>query len=187
MQQQAEWFHDVQIEQQQAAKFTAWKQQEAEGWKQMALAASGSSGSPAAAEDAEQHAEELRRCGKSLKRSQQQQWQMQQEAQQRQEQRQEEQRRQEQRRRQEQQQEDAEQRRADQRRDYAELWRQQHRLDAAADAAAAAAAADAKKQRLDIAMQQQTGIGTPSHHTKENRQGHVFRRCKDLDYILYII
>jgi len=35
--------------------------------------------------------------------------------------------------------------------------------------------------------QQQTGTGFPSHHTKENRQGHVFRRCKDLDYILYII
>ena len=182
MQQQAEWFHDVQIEQQQAAKFKAWKQQEAEGWKQMALAASGSSGSPAAAEDAERDAEELRRCSKSLKRSQQQQWQMQQEAQQRQEQRQEEQRRQEQRRRQEQQQEDAEQWRADQRRQEAELWRRQQ-----LQVAAWTRADDAKKQQLMIAMQQQTGIGTPSHHTKENRQGHVFRRCKDLDYILYII
>ena len=74
-----------------------------------------------------------------------------------------------------QQQEDAEQRRQEH-----ELWRQQQLQ------VVACGRADAEKQQR-IGMQQQTGIGTPSHHTKENRQGHVFRRCKDLDYILYII
>ena len=29
--------------------------------------------------------------------------------------------------------------------------------------------------------------GSPSHHTNENRQGHVFRRCEDLESILYIM
>ena len=30
-------------------------------------------------------------------------------------------------------------------------------------------------------------LGSPSHHTNENRQGHVFRRCEDLESILYIM
>jgi hypothetical protein len=164
-QQQAALFHDVQMErQEQAAKFEAFLRDEEQ-------------------RTAQQLQEEQRREARHELL-------MQQEAQQRQEERQEEQRLQEQRFREEQHRQRLEDEAADQRRDEAELWRKQQLQVVAWNRED-----DAKRQRLldfctsaaASSSMEQTGIGTPSHHTKENRQGHVFMRCKDLDYILYII
>jgi len=184
-QQQAALFHDVQMErQEQAAKFEAFLRDEEQ-------------------RTAQQLQEEQRREARHELLMQQEAQQRQEERQeeqrlqeqrfreeQRQEQRQEEQRLQEQRFREEQHRQRLEDEAADQRRDEAELWRKQQLQVVAWNRED-----DAKRQRLldfctsaaASSSMEQTGIGTPSHHTKENRQGHVFMRCKDSDYILYII
>ena len=85
-------------------------------------------------------------------------------------------------------------------------WKKQHEEHEQAEAewiGMQMGAAERADDEAELMAAQQHG--SPSHHTKKNRQGHVFRgcfsiavvlhmslgdvfrRCKDLDYIFYII